>query len=213
MRIGSGARTHAHPDQGLRGAVADYYGYRRLSADAVAPGERPESVISLFLCFRELSAPGSSPQQPGNHLATGDSGAALDEVDTIYCGLQIDMTPLGAGRIVGLPPVALQAGHHDAAAVLGEDATTLLRQLASTSSWHVRFGAVDKFLLAKLRTARPRSLSVAATWRQFAQEVGTIVAGDLAWAASSEHHDPASGGSASPAPSNSATVATPRMRH
>lgn len=174
----------------------------------LAPGDRPESVISLFLCFRELAAPGSSPQPPENHPITGDTG-----IDGVCCGLQVDMTPLGAGRIVGLPPDALHAGHHDVTAVLGNDAPGLLRQLAATSSWHVRFGAADKFLMARLRTARPRSLSAAAAWRQFAQSVGTIVVGELAWAASPEYHGPAIGGSVSPVPGTSATVVPPRINH
>lgn len=176
--MGSGERTHAHPDQGLRGAVDGYYGHRRLHAGAFAPDDRKRSLISMFLCFPDTSSIGSLGAENG---PAADPGGGLPVIDSGYCAVQVDLTPMGAGRLLGISPTRLDEGHHDVSAVLGAGAFGLMRQLTSTTSWHVRFGAVDRYLLAQLESARPRSLAVGAAWRNFAESPGTIVIGELAW--------------------------------
>lgn len=169
----NGESAIARPGRGLRGAVSGYRGHRQLDAALSARPASDTTIISLVLGF-----PGDPDVLRGvAHAATtlpADPTITI-LIDSDWQGLQVDMTPMGAGRIIGVPANELAVGRHDLEIVLGPDATALIKKLSSSATWQVRFDAVDRFLRTRLEAAPPRSLSVGAAWRNAADSIGLIV--------------------------------------
>ena len=204
--MGNGERTQALPDRGLRGAVLGYHGYRRITAAGIARSEAETANVSLLLCFKET--PGSTTAEPPSaFVVTGDAAAPLGSGSQ---AIQIDLTPIGAHRTIGVAPDALVGGEHDAAAIIGPEGPRLIDRLATTSSWHVRFEAVDRFLLERLQHAPPRSLSAGTAWSKFAETGASILVGQLSSVVedAAEVAQPGAG-AASPAGSISQAAAAP----
>lgn len=72
-----------------------------------------------------------------------------------WSGLQLDVSPLGARRLFGVPAAALPTDRYEAAAVLGPDLERLHDQLAGAVDWPARYAVVTGWLLARLAASDP----------------------------------------------------------
>jgi AraC-like DNA-binding protein len=110
-----------------------------------------------------------------------DSFAVTEEQDGL-CGIQIDLSPLGAHMLFG------EAMHQLSSqlvapltAVLGERTTSeLLERLVGAEKWEARFGLLDAFIARRLMRARPPSPDVAWAWGRLRETGGLIPIGQLA---------------------------------
>ncbi len=184
--MGHGRRSEARADAGLRGAVVGYHGYRRVrdaKPSAIGSGD---PAVSLMISFYEGAILGA-PAPPLQVVAVPVEQPHRDAVLARgFSGVQIDMTPMGASRLIGVSAEDLARGDLDAASVLGADLAELLNRLRSAATWQSRFAAVDTFLLARVASAPPRSLLAGAVWRRFAEAAGMAVLGELASITDSE---------------------------
>jgi AraC-like DNA-binding protein len=95
-------------------------------------------------------------------------------------GVQLDLTPLDAHRLLGVPMAAL------ANEVVGLDelglrwARGIDERLAEAPSWEARFALLDGVLLGALADAPPVDRAVAWAWAQLARSHGTLPVGELA---------------------------------
>lgn len=93
--------------------------------------------------------------------------------------LQVDLTPLGALRLLAVPMQSLAGRTVELADVVGSFADEL-EDLFDTPGWAARFDALDRLLLKRLAEARPTSHLVVAAWGAIERSGGQVSVGALA---------------------------------
>jgi AraC-like DNA-binding protein len=178
--------VHRAPHPGLAGVVAGAYcGYVE---DTSAPFRRREVANGRVAMIVNLGAPldlvemthsPSGGTRLTSFVAGLHEGYALTEHHGDQHGVQIDLTPIGAGRLLG-------AAHDVANActplddLLGRTASELTERLAETPDWATRFDLVDRLLLRLLDDAPDPDPAVAWAWGQLERSAGRVPVGVLA---------------------------------
>ncbi|MCW2984554.1 MAG: AraC family transcriptional regulator [Conexibacter sp.] len=87
------------------------------------------------------------------------------------CGIQLDLTPLGARMLFGLPMRELARRVVDLGALVPD---AVVERMGQTADWAARFAALDAFLLARLdRAVAPRP-DVAFAWGRLRETHGAV---------------------------------------
>jgi AraC-like DNA-binding protein len=179
--------AHGAPDPFLAGSVRGYCGYVERSTTPVQRREVPHGGVVLILSFGDpidvVTEKGSTPRR--RRLRSFVAGLHDAPVVTRYegtqHGVQIDLTPLGAYRLFGLPlrELANQAVELDA--VRGREIDRLIDRLVSEpGGWEARFEIVDLMLGNWLADGADPDRSVAWAWHQLEQSHGAVAVADLA---------------------------------
>jgi AraC-like DNA-binding protein len=142
------------PDARLEGLLTSYCGY---GSRVPAPAMRrhlPGHVVPLIFMFEPgfvvVPDPCAEPLRVGRAFVAGiNDRYATTSSSGVEGGLQVDMTPLGARVLLGLPMHHLTGAALEADEVLGPEARHLAEQLHSPSTWEERFDAVDRFMLRR----------------------------------------------------------------
>ena len=84
-----------------------------------------------------------------------------------WCGVQVDVNPLGARRLFGLPAAALSTTTFDAREVLGPEVDAVHERLVAAGSWRQRHAVVLDWLLGRLAGGEPGRVrpEVVRAWR------------------------------------------------
>jgi AraC-like DNA-binding protein len=162
------------PHPGLRPIVRQYVGYRM---EGFSPGVH-RGLPSRYLTFlisigrpiETLSVPAGSHLPPSLQALVG----GLQTGPTMVCsggdeeGIAVELTPVGARSLFGLPAVELTSHVVDLADLLGAAGRTLPERLAATCDWPSRFRLLDEVLC---RAARPKPApgtpaEIAHAWHQ-----------------------------------------------
>ena len=98
-------------------------------------------------------------------------------------GIALDLTPLGARALLGLPAGALANLTVDGEDVLGRDLAELRARARQATSWADRFAVVDEILLRRLEPDHAPTPDLQAAWRLLAEGRRNIaaVADELGW--------------------------------
>jgi AraC-like DNA-binding protein len=149
------------PHPALRSFVLRYCGYREEAADAVRRRQVPWGGVVLILGFdRPLRLwPGKPVAGDAAPVAAGAAGLSLTSfaaglhdvpVFTEHCGgqygLQVDLTPLGAYRLLGLPMAELANMIVDLADLPDGRLASLADRLGGLACWADRFALLDRVL-------------------------------------------------------------------
>ena len=177
------------PAPALRGIVAGAYcGWSESVSPAPVRRELPTAKVPLIFDFGAGYRVGG-PGQPIADAPTYQSFAAgLYEsfAETQACGptigVQVDLTPLGAFRLLGLPMSELAGRGVSLAEALGRDGGSFIERLAESRDWERRFALVDAELTARLRAAPAPAPSVEWAWSRLASTGGTAAIAPLAHA-------------------------------
>lgn len=169
------------PHPALRGQVRRMAGFAERVGGPVARRELPHAGVPVILGFDERvrlrSATGS-----GQHAAFV---AGLHEipVDTEHDGtlrcLQLDLSPLGAYRLLGVPPTELR----DAVVPLDELGAPwrdLAGRLADAPGWPERFALLEGVLGRLAQDGRRPDPEVGWAWRRLAHSHGAVPMAALA---------------------------------
>jgi AraC-like DNA-binding protein len=179
------ARRRPHP--GLAGVVdGTYCGYLE---DAASPFSRREVAtgrVTMILTFGstldlvEMSSSSTSAGQRLTSFVAGlHDGYAVTRHDGDQAGIQVDLTPLGAARVLGAPhDVANECVPLDA--LLGRFAGELTERLAAAPDWAERFALIDRVLLDRVSESPEPHAAIAWAWRQLAGSHGRVSVGVLA---------------------------------
>lgn len=97
-----------------------------------------------------------------------DSWVQVDATGRSNC-LQVNLTPLGAWRLLGVPLRELTNRSVPLEALLGAAVPRLASQLAEAPTWEARFAHLERALLARLARAREVPALVAGAWRLLQQ--------------------------------------------
>lgn len=97
--------------------------------------------------------------------------------------IRVELTPLGAHSVLGVPAGALAERVTSMRDVLGRDGDELVERLHGAASWPARFGVLDEILARRLadQPAVPAEVAeVAWAWRVLLARGGAVRIGDLA---------------------------------
>lgn len=168
------------PDPALRPFVERYLGYRR---DGFAPGTHqglPSRHVTVIISLGapvDVAAMPDAAQRPGafQSLAGGLHAApATIRHPGRQHGVHLELTPLGARALLGVPAAELACRVVDLRDLLGRRADELLDRLATAAGWPERFAALDEVLARDAVDVRPPAPEVTRAWRRLLATGGTV---------------------------------------
>ncbi len=169
----------------LAGSVLGYCGYVE---DGPAPVRRREPAgtrVPLILSFgnaltvEDGTSPGG-PTRVTSFVAPFSDRWAVTEHDGRQHGVQVDLTPLGAFRLLGVQPSELAGSVVAVDALWGRAGASLVDRLASLPDWRSRFAVLDEALLARAAAGPEPHPAVAWAWGQLERTNGDVPVGTLA---------------------------------
>ena len=168
----------AQPHPGLRGHVLRYAGWREHSAAPLRRVEVPFVGAVAIVCF---GVPYRIDGEPFTAFAGGLTDRPTDtEFAGSAAGVQVDFTPLGARRCLGLPMEELTNRAVALDDVLGPRAAELAERLHDAPGWRARFALLDAALLRRVAAGPEPAPEVAWTFRRLAEAHGRLTIGPLA---------------------------------
>jgi AraC-like DNA-binding protein len=183
----------ASPLPPLRPYLERYTGYR---LEGFPPGVHrglPSRHLTFILSLGDPVAvtampdPGHPPVALTAFVAGLADGAATIVHDGTQHGISLDLTPLGARALLGVPAGELAGMCVGLDDVLGSPARELVDRLASVEGWPARFAELDRFLLARLgrRALPPPGPGLMTAWSRVVASGGAVgigrLAADLGW--------------------------------
>ncbi|MGZ4691816.1 MAG: helix-turn-helix domain-containing protein [Acidimicrobiia bacterium] len=188
--MGTTVRLAAKPAPQLRRLVNRYTSHRYEGFAAGAhqglPSRHLTVMISLEDPFDITAMPG--PQEPGSFQAFA-GGLHTRPATVAHAGrgrgVGVELTPLGARRLLGLPAAALVSTVVDLRDFWGTAVDELAENLATVAEWDRGVRMLDAMLSRFLDDTRDIPADVVAVWQSLARSGGTAriasVADELGW--------------------------------
>ncbi len=166
--------AHGLPDRRLRGVVRAYSGYVEHTGVPFRRLEVACTFVPIILSFGpEIRVDG---ERHRSFVAGLTDRATVTEHGGEQHGIQIDLTPLGARRLLGLPMAELTGRVVPMGELLG-DAERARERLWESRGWPARFALLDELLLTRLSRAAPVTPQLAyACRRLYASRGGLPIA-------------------------------------
>jgi AraC-like DNA-binding protein len=170
-------------DPRLRGHVRSYIGYFEVTPRPLRRREVPGADVTLIVSLGPPIGVFDAAKRGDRFTSfvTGLwDGPAITEHAGYQHGIEVNLTPLGAHRLLGLPM------HHLANAVIGLDdllgaeVQRLAERLYGLPGWAERFDLLDAVFAARLAEARPASPAVAWAWGRLRATHGAVAVEALA---------------------------------
>lgn len=173
------------PDPSLDGIVAGpYCGYAESGGD-VRRRQTANDRVAVIISFGdpidlvELSASPSGARRTTSFVAGLHDGYAVTRFSGTQHGVQVDLTPLGAARVLG-PPRELSNECVDLDLVLGRFGDELIERLATAPGWAERFDLLDDVLTARAAEGPEPDPAVVWAWHQLRRSDGQVAVNVLA---------------------------------
>ena len=179
--------AYRDPYPGLDGyLVGPMCGYEENSPSPLCRREAPHGGVTLIIGLgdpieiREMSSsPTPHPGKVTSFVAGLHEGYALVESQHQH-GVQLDLTPLGAYRLLGLPMSEIANSIVALDALRGRATVELAERLAGTPDWAERFALIDRLLLRWADEGPEPDSAVSWAWNQLARTDGRAPVGALA---------------------------------
>ena len=156
--MGTADVANGLPHPALRPVVRQYVGYRM---EGYPPGVH-RGLPSRYLTFlvsigrpiESVAVPGGSHLPPSLQALVGglQTGPTVVRHDGNEEGIAVELTPVGARSLFGLPAVELTSHVVDLADLLGAAGRALPERLAESRDWPSRFGLLDEVLCRAARS-------------------------------------------------------------
>jgi AraC-like DNA-binding protein len=131
------------------------------------PSSNLTFLISIDRPIHTVEVAGGSPPPALQAFVAGlHPGAAVVRHDGAEAGVAVELTPLGARSLFGLPAVELTSGIVDLADLLGATGRDLPERLAGAGDWPARFRLLDATLVATARHGAAPPAEVVHAWRR-----------------------------------------------
>jgi AraC-like DNA-binding protein len=178
--------ARAAPAGPLRGLIGWYSGYRQ---DGVPPARHrglPSPYLTLIIT---LDDPLTVARHPSPADRPGDYRTLLGGLHTTpavithpgrQSGVQVQLSPLGARALLGLPAGELAGRDLAADDVLGRVAGELHERMRAAAGWPARFAILDQLLLDRADLDQQVTPDIAEAWRLLLRSGGQIRAAELA---------------------------------
>ncbi len=183
---GSWRLIRADPAPHLRQYVTRYTGWWERTAQAVRRTELPAIEIPVILSFGPPTLVHDTlrPEAPPARLTSFMAGLYARTVTVGHEGegdaVQVDLTPLGARRFLGMPLGELTHRTVELSDLLGPAADRLVEALALAPGWEARFDLLDAAMTRRIAAGRPVSPDVERAWARLARSGGTLRVDELA---------------------------------
>jgi AraC-like DNA-binding protein len=169
----------------LRRHVVGYCGYEEETVGFTRRRELPSGAVILIIGFGpslKTTYPGPAPEPVATHRSfvagLHDTHCFVESPGT-QAGVQVNLTPLGAHLLLGLPMRELTNRVVELDELLGAEGDLLVEQLHDARDWHVLLRLLDAALVRRLDSARPASPDVAWAWRRLVDGGGRLAVGEL----------------------------------
>lgn len=142
----------ARPSAGVRPWVGRYVGYRMQGFPPGLHTGMPSHLLTFVISLGDpveiVGMPGGrqAPRATQAFVAGLHAGPATIAHDGNQYGLSVDLTPLGARAVFGVPGGELASHVVDLDDLLGRTARTLPDRLAHLPTWKERFSVLDEVL-------------------------------------------------------------------
>jgi AraC-like DNA-binding protein len=152
--------VNGSPGPALAGTVIRYTGFAERAPGPVRYRELPCTYVPVILDLDQgwHIADARRPERV-EHLSSFTAGLTDGAVLVEHRGrarcLQVDLTPLGARRLLGVPMRELAGRSVALEDVIGPSAPLLVERIAGAAGWHERFALVERALAARLDGAEP----------------------------------------------------------
>jgi AraC-like DNA-binding protein len=169
----------------LRRHVLGYCGYEEETLGFTRRRELPSGEVVLIIGFGPKLAttyPDLGPDRTVTHrsfVAGLHTTHCIVETPGHQAGVQVNLTPLGAYLLLGVPMHELTNRVVDLDDLLGAGADLVVEQLHHAPGWGERFDLLDAALERRLDEARPASPDVEWGWRRLIESGGRLPVGDL----------------------------------
>jgi AraC-like DNA-binding protein len=173
------------PDPRLRGLVASRCGYREWAQWPVRRRQPASSLIPVIISFGsrldviECVGGKAAGRSYGSFVVGFQPGYAITRFTGTQFGVQVDLTPLGAYRIFGIPGSALAHGTNELEDVAPELTGSFPDRLASLHTWSERLAVIDALLLAMAGRGREPDPLVHWLWNRLHASGGRARISDL----------------------------------
>jgi AraC-like DNA-binding protein len=165
------------PAPALRGHVRRYCGYRERMAP-LARREVANADVTLIVSLGPRIAVDGAIHT--SFAAGVTDRPTLTRHDGVQDGIQIDVSPLAAGRLLGVPMRELANQVVDLEALLGRTAADLAERLYEAPGWEARFALLDAVLTDRLSEAAPPRPAVTHAWLRLTESRGAAPIAALA---------------------------------
>lgn len=176
----------ADPDPRLQDVVLSYTGYRECNPGPTRRQELPTTGIVLIFDFgptlRFLDREGERVvgRHAGGFLAGLSEWPVLTETAGAQSGLHVNLTPLGARRLLGLPMSELANRVVGLEEVFGPRGAALAAALRDMDDWPRRFALIDETVARRLMETEHVHGLAATAWHRLQQTAGRITVAQLA---------------------------------
>ncbi len=183
---GSWKLARAEPAPHLRPFVARYTGWWERTAQPVRRTEVPVAEVPLILSFGPPTLVHDSlrPEATPARVTSFAAGLYARAVSVGHEGegdaVQVDLTPLGARRFLGMPLGELAHRSVELSDLLGAEADRLVEALALAGGWEARFDLLDAAVTRRIVAGRPASPDVERAWTRLERSGGGLRVDELA---------------------------------
>ena len=193
--VSSSEAVAARPRGPLSRDVREHHGYRQRG---ITPGQHlgmPSPYLTVIFTLddpvdiRRHPDPRQRPDRFPTLVGGLHSAPALIVHPGAQSGIQLQLSPLGARRVLGMPAGELASMDVSAEAIWGPLADRIHQQVREAGDWPARFAVLDDLLGTVANQRRGVPDGVARAWDLLLASGGTIpireVARDIGW---SERH-------------------------
>ena len=173
------------PHAGLGPHIRRYSGYQEYSTGPFRRREPATADAVLIISFGPSidvfypEKPACAGQRCRSFFAGLDDGPALTEYAGSQHGVQVDLTPLGAHMLLGVPMHEVAGRVVELDDLLGADGRRLVERLYDAPGWAARFDLLDAAIAKRLGESRPPSPDVAWAWSRLRGTRGGVSVGTL----------------------------------
>jgi AraC-like DNA-binding protein len=157
------------PAEHLRDHVSGYWGYEEVTPGPMRRHEGPGCAVAVVLSF------GNDWLVDGERRESFIGGLRTSQVTTEHagrsCGMQIDLVPWAAHRLLGIPMYELAETTVPLEELLPAQ---LVERLERAPTWKARFVLLDAFFVRRFADARHVSPEVVWGWRRLRDTHGQV---------------------------------------
>ena len=163
--------------------VHGYTGFDERVEGTMRRRELPSGRIPLILNLGptlEVSFPAErSPSRFASFAAGMHTAPALTAYEDASRGVQVDLTPLGARMLFGLPMAELANRVVGLDELLGRDGSLLVERLADVEGWEGRIDLLEAAVARRLAEAPPPPTEIQWAWQRLERSGGDASIGEL----------------------------------
>jgi len=167
---------HCTPAAALRPHVRGYLGFKETTPGPFRRLEVPTDEVHVILSFGPEC---EVPQRVRSFVAAPHTRHSIVVSHGRQDAIELQLTPLGAHRLLGVPMSELTGRVVELDALLGPAGDELIERLYEAPDWEARTDLLDAFVARRTAHAPPPAPAVEHAWAEMLRTHGTVPVGRL----------------------------------